>query len=53
MGDNLALGLLERGGGIDIVVDVGRSEDFTSLGNAIGLADGDLYTQCRAPDMRF
>lgn len=47
MGDNLALNLLDRGGGIDIVVDVGRSEDVTTLGNAIGLADGDLFTQWR------
>ena len=48
VGDNLALSLFERGGGIDVVVDVGSSsEDRAPLGNAIGLVDGDLFSQWR------
>ncbi len=43
-GDNVALGLLDRGGGIDVEVDI-NSKDASKapLGNARGLVDGDLY----------
>jgi len=44
-GDNLALDLGRRGGGIEIVVGLdAKSRDVVPLGNAQGLADGKLYT---------
>ena len=45
IGDNLLVGLSEKGGGIDIVVDVERSGEAASLGNALSLIDGDLTTR--------
>jgi len=44
-GDNLALDLAEKGGGVDIVVEVkGGERDVIPLGNAVELADGLLNT---------
>ncbi len=43
-GDNVALGLLDRGGGIDVEVDINSKDAVKApLGNARGLVDGDLY----------
>ena len=43
-GDNVALGLLDRGGGLDVEVDINSKDPQKSpLGNALGLVDGDLY----------
>ncbi len=44
-GDNLALDLAEKGGGVDIIVEVeGGERDVIPLGNAVELADGLLNT---------
>ena len=44
-GDNLALDLEQKGGGVDIVVEVeGGERDVIPLGNAVELADGKLNT---------
>jgi hypothetical protein len=43
IGDNIALGMIERGGTIDIVVDLALSSESVPLGNSIALVDGDLY----------
>ena len=45
IGDNLSLGALARGGGVDIVVDVDRISDLQPLGNAQTLFDGSLITR--------
>ncbi len=47
IGDNIGLGLLERGGTIDININLANTES-QPLGNAIGLVDGDLYERWRA-----
>ena len=44
LGDNLALSLLERGGGIDIVLDVDGFRDEVNLGNSQLLVDGNAAT---------
>ena len=47
IGDNIALGLLERGGGVDININL-ASNDSQPLGKARALFDGDLYERWRA-----
>ena len=47
IGDNIALGLLERGGGVDININL-ASNDQQPLGKARALFDGDLYERWRA-----
>ena len=48
VGDNITLGVLEKGGGIDILVESeGEESSAVPLGNAVGLLDGLLSTQWR------
>ena len=47
IGDNIALGLLERGGSVDININL-ASNDSQPLGKAKALFDGDLYERWRA-----
>ena len=47
IGDNIALGLLERGGSVDININL-ASNDSQPLGKARALFDGDLYERWRA-----
>ncbi len=47
IGDNIALGLLERGGGVDININLANN-DSQPLGKARALFDGDLYERWRA-----
>ena len=47
IGDNIALGLLERGGGVDININL-ASNDSQPLGKARALFDGNLYERWRA-----
>ena len=47
IGDNIALGLLERGGAVDININL-ASNDSQPLGKARALFDGDLYERWRA-----
>ena len=47
IGDNIALGLLERGGSVDININL-ASNDSQPLGKARALFDGDLYESWRA-----
>ncbi len=47
VGDNISLGLIERGGTIDININLANTES-QPLGNAIGLIDGNLYERWRA-----
>ena len=42
IGDNITLGLLERGGGLEIVLDVEGASDAVTLGNAMSIADGNF-----------
>ena len=47
-GDNIAFGLLERGGGLDVAVGInGKNPEGAPLGNARALVDGDLYARWR------
>ena len=45
LGDNIALGMLERGGNLEVVLDAFVTQDFIPLGNARVLIDGDLSTR--------
>ena len=45
LGDNLALGTLERGGNLEVVLDAFVTQDLIPLGNAQVLIDGDLSTR--------
>ena len=47
VGDNIALGLLERGGAVDININLSQTEQ-QPLGKARALFDGDLYERWRA-----
>ena len=47
VGDNIALGLLERGGTVDININLAQIEQ-QPLGKARSLFDGDLYERWRA-----
>jgi len=47
VGDNIALGLLERGGAVDININLAQTEQ-QPLGKARALFDGDLYERWRA-----
>ena len=47
IGDNIALGLLERGGAVDVNINL-SSTDQQPLGKARALFDGDLYERWRA-----
>ena len=47
IGDNIALGLLERGGAVDVNINL-ASNDSQPLGKAKALFDGDLYERWRA-----
>ena len=47
IGDNIALGLLERGGKVDININLAKT-DQQPLGKARALFDGDLYERWRA-----
>ena len=42
VGDNIALGLLDRGGGLEIILDVDNLADSVPLGNALVTIDGDF-----------
>lgn len=46
-GDNASLGLLERGGRVDVVLGLGRAEFNLPLGNARTLFDGSMATRMR------
>lgn len=47
-GDNIAFGLLERGGGLDVQVRINSKEtENAPLGNARALVDGNLYERWR------
>ena len=47
-GDNIALGLLDRGGGLDVEVGINSKNSQSSpLGNTRALVDGDLYERFR------
>ena len=44
VGDNIALGMRERGGRVDILNEIGtRAEGYESTGNSNALIDGDTY----------
>ncbi len=45
LGDNMALGILERGGNLEVVLDAFVSQDLIPLGNTQVLIDGDLSTR--------
>lgn len=47
VGDNIALGLLERGGAVDVNINLSQT-DQQPLGKARALFDGDLYERWRA-----
>ncbi len=47
IGDNISMGIIERGGTIDININLANTES-QPLGNALGLVDGDLYERWRA-----
>ena len=47
IGDNLALDLLEKGGGIDIILNVNETAEEIALGNALSLVDGNLFQRWR------
>jgi len=47
IGDNISLGLLERGGTIDVNINLDDTES-QPLGKAAALVDGDLYERWRA-----
>ena len=47
IGDNVALNLLEKGGGIDIILNVDETAEAIALGNALSLVDGDLFQRWR------
>ena len=47
IGDNISMGLIDRGGTIDININLANTES-QPLGNAISLVDGDLYQRWRA-----
>jgi hypothetical protein len=42
IGDNIALGLLERGGNLEIILDVDKVGDSVPLGNALAIVDGNF-----------
>ena len=42
IGDNIAIDLLERGGGLEIILDADNFGDSVPLGNALAIADGDF-----------
>jgi hypothetical protein len=47
-GDNIAFGLLDRGGGLDVAVGINsKNSESAPLGNARALVDGDLYQRWR------
>lgn len=48
VGDNIALGLRERGGSVDIRNEIGtRAEGYESTGNSNALIDGDIVSSWR------
>jgi hypothetical protein len=47
VGDNLVLGLQERGGSIDVVLDVLAEAETVALNNAMSLVDGDIFNRWR------
>jgi len=47
IGDNLSLGLLSKGGNIEIIQDIAKLNHQTELGNALALVDGDLFARWR------
>ena len=47
IGDNLTLNLLERGGAIDVVIDVFVRAEEVTLGNALNLVDGSIFNRWR------
>ena len=47
IGDNLTLNLIERGGTIDIVIDVFVRAEEVTLGNALNLVDGSIFNRWR------
>ncbi len=46
LGDNVALGLLERGGTLDVNINL-ASNNSQPLGNSLALVDGDLFKRWR------
>jgi len=47
IGDNLALDLLQKGGGIDIILNVDQTAEAIAMGNALSLVDGNLFQRWR------
>ena len=47
IGDNLTLNLIERGGAIDVVIDVFVRAEEVTLGNALNLVDGSIFNRWR------
>ena len=48
VGDNIALGMRERGGRVDILNEIGtRAEGYESTGNSNALIDGDIVSSWR------
>ncbi len=48
VGDNIALGIRERGGWVDILNEIGtRAEGYESTGNSNALIDGDIVSSWR------
>jgi len=45
IGDNLLLDLLQKGGNIEIIVDIGDPANSVQLGNALARIDGDLTSR--------
>ena len=45
LGDNMALGMIERGGKLEVVLDAFVAQDLIPLGNALVMIDGDLSTR--------
>ena len=47
IGDNLTIDLTERGGSIDVIIDVDRAAEEVTLGNALNLVDGSIFDRWR------
>jgi hypothetical protein len=47
IGDNLIIGLPERGGAIDVIIDVFNRAEEVTLGNALNLVDGSIFDRWR------
>ena len=47
IGDNVAVNLLDRGGGMEIILNATETAEEIALGNALSLVDGDLFQRWR------